>query len=68
MFLAWCEAKKQNVLIGPTSLQGITNTEQGMILSYVCHCNERGQVVTGAATGQTVGRHTTRASEAPTAA
>ena len=71
MFVAWFDTKNQNVLIGPTSIQGLTNTEQGMTLSYICDCGELGQMVTGAATAQTVSGHatlTTPASEAPTAA
>ncbi len=71
MFLAWCDTKNQNVLIGPSYIQGLTNTEQGMILSYICDCGELGQMVTGAATDQTVSGHTTHttaASEAPKAA
>ena len=71
MFLAWCDTKNQNVLIGPSYIQGLTNAEQGMILSYICDCGELGQMVTGAATAQTVSghaTHTTPASEAPTAA
>ena len=71
MFLAWCDTKDQNVLIGPSYIQGLTNTEQGMTLSYICDCGELGQMVTGAATAQVVSGHTTPitpASEAPTAA
>lgn len=71
MFLTWCDTQNQNVLIGPTQIQGLTNTEQGMTLSYICDCGELGQMVTGAATAQTVSGHTTPntpASEAPTAA
>ena len=59
MFLAWCDTKHQNVLIGPTSIRGLTNTEQGMTLSYTCDCGSHGQMVTGATTTQTVSGHTT---------
>lgn len=71
MFLAWCDTKNQNVLIGPSYIQGLTNAEQGMTLSYICDCGELGQMVTGAATAPIVSGHTTHttpASEAPTAA
>jgi len=71
MFLAWCDTRNQNVLIGPSYIRGLTNTESGMILSYTCHCGQAGQMLTGAATVQTISGHTTpttAASEAPTAA
>ena len=71
MFLAWCDTKNQNVLVGPTSIRGLTNLEQGMTLSYICDCGQLGVMLTGAATTQTVSGHATPitpASEAPTAA
>lgn len=70
MFLAWCDTKNQNVLIGPTSLQGLTNTDPGMTLSYICHCGQHGQMLT-TRTGKPISGHTTPTtptSEAATAA
>jgi len=71
MFLAWCDARNQYVLIGPSYIRGLTNTGHGMSLSYICDCGQPGQMRTGTATRETITGHTalvTSASKAPTAA
>jgi len=71
MFLAWCDTRSQNVLIGPSYIQGLTNTEHGMNLSYICDCGQNGQMITAPGGGETISGHTTpttSASKAPTAA
>jgi len=44
MFLAWCDARNQYVLIGPSYIRGLTNTGHGMSLSYICDCGQPGQM------------------------
>jgi len=71
MFLAWCDERQRNVLIGPTYIRGLANTEHGMILNYVCDCGEPGQMVPGAGANKSLSGHATNAtsdSRAPTAA
>lgn len=71
MFLAWCDEKQRNVIIGPTYIRGLANTEHGITLSYVCDCGEPGQMVTKAGANRTLSGHATSAtpaSKAPTAA
>ena len=50
MFTAWCKRLDKQVLIWPRSLQGIDNTEQGIVVHYVCACGEHAEMLTGAKT------------------
>lgn len=71
MFPAWCDTRIRSVLIGPTQIQGLSNTEQGMVLSYLCDCGAHGQMLTGSATGESISGHIaaiSSASESPSAA
>jgi len=42
-----CDRLGKEVLIWPGSVQGIQNTEQGMVVTYRCACGDTAQMVTG---------------------
>lgn len=46
MFLARCDKLGRDALIWPSDLEGIVNTEQGMILRYRCVCGEKAEMLT----------------------
>ena len=57
MFRAWCKKWECEVLIWASSLEGVTNTSRGVILSYKCSCGDHTEMLTGAASPKTVVVH-----------
>ena len=57
MFRAWCKKWEREVLIWASSLEGITNTDRGVVLSYKCACGDHAEMLTGAASPKTVVVH-----------
>ncbi len=57
MFRAWCDQWEQDVLIWPSSVEDVANTEGGIVLGYRCACGCHGQMLTGAASHGTVTGH-----------
>lgn len=47
MFLARCDYLGRDVLIWASDLHGITNTDQGMIVTYRCGCGRMAELLTG---------------------
>ena len=58
MFRAWCDTLEQDVLIWPTSIEDIANTDRGIVLTYKCACGNQGQMLSGAASHKTITGHT----------
>lgn len=48
MFSAWCNRFDKEVLIWPNALKGIDNTEEGVVVHYVCACGAHVEMLTGA--------------------
>ena len=57
MFRAWCDKWEQDVLVWPTSIEDIANTDRGIVLTYKCACGNHGEMLTGAASHNTVTGH-----------
>jgi hypothetical protein len=49
MFRAWCDRLLRDVLIWPSSIENISNTDRGILLTYQCVCGNHGHLLTGAA-------------------
>ncbi len=58
MFRASCDTLEQDVLIWPTSIEDIANTDRGIVLTYKCACGSHGQMLSGAASHKTITGHT----------
>ena len=49
MFRAWCKKWEREVLIWASSLEGITNNDWGIVVTYKCACGDQAEMVTGSA-------------------
>jgi hypothetical protein len=49
MFDRHCSACDRTQLIFPSQISGVTNTEHGILVSYVCWCGSEQTWLTGAA-------------------
>jgi hypothetical protein len=58
MFRAWCDTWETDILVWPSNIENIANTDQGILLSYQCACGSHGQMLSGAASHRTVTGHT----------
>lgn len=47
MFLAQCERLGRQVLIWVSDVEGMVNTEHGIVLRYRCACGEMAEMLTG---------------------
>jgi hypothetical protein len=47
LFLAQCDNLGREVLIWSSDLQGIVNTDLGILVSYRCACGETAEMLTG---------------------
>ncbi len=47
MFLARCDYLGRDTLIWASDLQGITNTDQGMVVTYRCVCGQIAEMLIG---------------------
>jgi hypothetical protein len=54
---AKCDSLGRDVIIWTSSIDGIQNTELGILVSYECICGQRGEMLTGAASPSQVGAH-----------
>ncbi len=59
MFRAWCDTWGKDVLVWPSSVEDIGNTDHGIVLDYRCACGHHGQMLTGTASLTTTARHVT---------
>ena len=57
MFRTSCKKWKREVLIWASSVDGITNTDRGVVLSYKCACGDHAEMLTGAASPKTLTVH-----------
>jgi len=48
MFLAHCDHLDREVIIWTSSLDGIENTENGILVRYQCACGRPAEMLTGA--------------------
>lgn len=48
MFLAHCDHLDREVIIWTSSLDGIENTENGIVVRYQCACGRSAEMLTGA--------------------
>lgn len=48
MFLAHCDRLDREVIIWASSLDGIENTENGIVVRYRCACGRPAEMLTGA--------------------
>ncbi len=47
MFETYCPVHESNVLIFPSSIDELVNTERGIVVRYHCTCGHEGAFVTG---------------------
>ncbi len=47
MFLARCDYLGRDALIWASDLQGITNIDQGMVVTYCCVCGQIAEMLIG---------------------
>lgn len=47
MFETYCPVHQSNVLIFPSSIDALVNTERGIVVRYHCTCGFEGAFVTG---------------------
>jgi hypothetical protein len=57
MFLAHCDQLDREVIIWTSSLDGIENTENGILVRYHCACGRPAEMLTGAASPVRVSVH-----------
>ena len=57
MFLAECDRLGRDVIIWTSSIDGIQNTENGILVHYRCGCGENAEMLTGAAAPVRVNVH-----------
>ncbi len=57
MFLAECERLGREVIIWTSSIDGIQNTENGILVHYQCACGASAEMLTGAASPVRVSLH-----------
>ena len=57
MFLAQCDKLGQEALIWASDLEGIINTEAGIVLRYRCACGETAEMLTGSGSDVRVSVH-----------
>ncbi len=57
MFLAQCDRLGHEALIWASDLQGIINTEAGIVLRYRCACGETAEMLTGSGSDVRVSVH-----------
>jgi hypothetical protein len=48
VFLAQCERLGREVIIWTSSIDGIQNTENGILVHYQCACGDDAEMLTGA--------------------
>ncbi len=57
MFLAQCDNLGREALIWASDLEGIINTEAGIVLRYRCACGETAEMLTGSGSDVRVSVH-----------
>jgi len=57
MFRAWCNKWERDVLVWPSHIEGMANTDRGIVLNYQCVCGNHGQMQTGAGSHKTLTGH-----------
>jgi selenocysteine lyase/cysteine desulfurase len=57
VFLAQCDIIGRQVLIWASDLQGIVNTEAGIVVRYRCACGEPAEMLTGSGSDVRVSLH-----------
>ena len=57
MFLAQCDIIGRDALIWASDLQGILNTEAGILVRYRCACGGPAEMLTGSESGVRVSVH-----------
>ena len=57
MFLAQCDIIGQKALIWASDLQGIVNTEGGMVVRYRCACGRPAEMLTGSGSDVRISIH-----------
>ncbi|HWL48851.1 MAG TPA: hypothetical protein VNT92_03165 [Acidimicrobiia bacterium] len=57
MFLAQCDHLGREALIWASDLEGIVNTEAGIVLRYRCACGELAEMLTGSGSDVRVSVH-----------
>ena len=57
MFLAQCDNLGREALIWASDLEGIINTEAGIVLRYRCACGESAEMLTGSGSDVRVSVH-----------
>lgn len=57
MFLAQCDIIGRQALIWASDLQGIVNTEAGIVVRYRCACGEPAEMLTGSGSDVRVSLH-----------
>jgi hypothetical protein len=57
MFRAHCDHLDRDVIIWSSSLDGITNTENGILVRYECACGRPAEMLTGAGSPVRVNVH-----------
>ncbi|HLF60927.1 MAG TPA: hypothetical protein VI980_07105 [Acidimicrobiia bacterium] len=57
MFLAHCDHLDRKVIIWTSSLDGIENTEKGIVVHYRCACGRPAEMLTGAGSPVKVSAH-----------
>jgi len=53
MFTAYCPKHQADVLLGNSSIRGLTNTDAGIIVLLECSCGERIAQLTGRTAART---------------
>jgi hypothetical protein len=57
MFLAHCDHLDREVIIWTSSLEGIENTENGIVVRYLCACGRHAEMLTGARSPANINVH-----------
>jgi selenocysteine lyase/cysteine desulfurase len=57
VFLAQCDIIGRQALIWASDLQGIVNTEAGIVVRYRCACGEPAEMLTGSGSDVRVSLH-----------
>ena len=57
MFLAQCDIIGRQALIWASDLEGIVNTEAGIVVRYRCACGEPAEMLTGSGSDVRVSLH-----------
>ena len=47
MFHVWCDRLGKEVMIWPSFIDGIDNTDHGIVVRYQCLCGKTAEMLTG---------------------